>query len=93
MKIVLYDHYLNFLKFQLKQNKKKKTNWNCLQSLTNRSDEELRGYHIFLEDGTEVDDEDYFQMLQPQSLLIVSEQSKMTDIFKIESSKHYSAGK
>ena len=53
-------------------------NWCCLQTSTTRKNEELKGYHIFLEDGTEVDDNDYFNILPSQSLLIISEQTKLS---------------
>ena len=52
--------------------------WSCLQTSTNKRNEELKGYHIFLEDGTEVDDNDYFNILPSQSLLIISEQSQLS---------------
>ena len=53
-------------------------NWCCLQTSITGKNEEHKGYHIFLEDGTEVDNNDYFNILPSQSLLIISEQSKLS---------------
>ena len=70
-------------------------NWSCLQCSGKGWNEKLKGYHIFLEDGTEVEDNDYFNNLPSQTLLIVSESSKFSPIFqgKMRSSKSLSEGK
>ena len=45
-----------------------------------------------LDDGTEVDDEEYFQILPPQCLLIVSEKPKLSIHTKSEQSTHFLKG-
>ena len=46
----------------------------CFQRKSN-VDLDLKGYHLYLSDGTEVEDEDYFAILPNQSLLVVSPNS------------------
>ena len=63
-----------------------------MQVSSNTWNKELKGYHIFLDDGTEVDDEEYFQILSPQCLLIVSEKPNLSTHTKGEESKHFPKG-
>ena len=55
----------------------------------------MEGYHIFLEDGTEVEDEEYFSSIPSQSLLIVSDipnlvySGKILKLIKYNYSKHF----
>ena len=67
-------------------------NWNCLQVSSSAWNKELTGYHLLLDDGTEVDDEEYFQILPPQCLLIVSEKPKLSLLSKGEESTHFPKG-
>ena len=66
-------------------------NWCCLQRSRKGRKEKLKGYHIWLEDGTEViqdpgypgiQDNDYFNILPSQTFLIVSKPSELSPAYQ-----------
>ena len=72
-----------FTESWFQQNQKNSNHWSCfgVKSSKKKVNHKLDGYHIFLGDGTEVEDEEYFQMLPAQSVLIVSEGPKLNNSF------------
>ena len=81
--LLWFDIYI-----QITEKRSKRERWGCFQFKSSKktSNDELEGYRIFLQDGTEVEDEEYFLSIPSQSLLIVSDTPNLvysSKIFKL----------